>query len=282
MTRSLFAGMTEYSHQSFEDLIEDLNYWKNSCLEKEKWIDENISRLESSNYWEKVPFNVKAEIYYSKKYFKTVISEIESIVEDLKQEVQNNHVNRLISLANTASRENKEMGYTWHSENIEAWKDYENENYKIVENLYSRTRDLITSLTDLSNIGTRLEDFIGKKTKNNNENLILNAAKFGDNATINVGNNNVITTQNIKVNKGNFEELSDTLIKSGVDIIDIENLKRIIEKDEPNIEERKFGAGVSDWIGQMISKAAQNIWEIGIGAAGSLLAQALNQYYGWI
>mgnify|MGYP000918415828 CR=1 FL=1 len=111
---------------------------------------------------------------------------------------------------------------------------------------------------------------------------ILNSAQFGDNVTVNVGDYNTITTTNIKVSNGSIDELRKVLLENGVENEDIDELESILETDTPDTNNKKFGKGVSDWIGKMISKAAQNIWEVGIGAAGSLLAQALNQYYGWI
>lgn len=281
MARSYLAGMTDYSHQSFEDLIEDLNYWKESCSERAKWIEESISSLEEIGYWEKIPTNFQSEIYFSKKYFNTVVLEISSITNDFDNEVQKNHVKRLYALAKTADKENKDIGQTWHADTSYGWKDYGNENFDLVEELYGRTRDLVASLTDLSNIATRLNDFTGKMKKKNTTS-ILDSAQFGDNVTVTVGHNNTVTTTNVKVSQGNFEELRNTLEKHGVAAIDIDELREILNADKPNLEAKKFGKGVSDWIGKMISKAAQNIWNIGISAAGSLLALALNQYYGWI
>lgn len=281
MARSFLAGMIDYSHQSFEDLIEDLNYWKELCSERAKWIEKSISSLDVIGYWEKIPVDFQSEIYFSKKYFNTVVSEINSIINDFESEVQKNHVKRLYSLAKTADKENKDIGRTWHADTSYDWKDYGNENFDLVEELYGRTRDLVASLTDLSNIATRLNDYTGKMKKKNTTS-ILDSAQFGDNVTVIFGHGNIVTTTNVKVSQGNFDDLRNTLEKHGVAAIDIDELREILSTDKPDLEAKKFGKGVSDWIEKMISKAAQNIWNIGIGAAGSLLAQALNQYYGWI
>lgn len=277
----MMAGMTDYSHQSFEDLVEDLTFWKDMSEERANWIDENISKLESIDYWKKIPMDFQSEIYYSRKFFRTVYSEINSILEDINTEVQANHIKRLLTLASTADKENKDIGKTWHADYNLGWKDYGNDDFDIVEELYGRTRDLVASLTDLANIAVRLKDFKGKMKKKESKS-ILNSAQFGDNVTVNVGDYNTITTTNIKVSNGSIDELRKVLLENGVENEDIDELESILETDTPDTNNKKFGKGVSDWIGKMISKAAQNIWEVGIGAAGSLLAQALNQYYGWI
>jgi hypothetical protein len=79
-----------------------------------------------------------------------------------------------------------------------------------------------------------------------------------------------------------WTSLKKLLLDNKVCQKDIDELEKIIETDKPNNESKTFGEGVSNWIGKMVTKAAQNIWSIGIGAAGSLLAQLLNQFYGWI
>lgn len=281
MARSMMAGMTDYSHQSFVDLKGDLIYWRELSLERAEWIEENISKLESIDYWKKVPYDFQSEIYYSKKFFTTVVSEIDLITKDIESEVQDNHVRRLISLAETAQKENRDIGQTWHGDYESGWKEYRNENFMVVEELYGRTRDLVASLSDLANIASRLVDFKGKMKKEDSKS-ILNSAQFGDNVTVNIGDNNTVTTTNVKVTEGNFDELRKTLEHHKMSNGDIDELEQILEEDIPDSENKSFGRNVSEWMGRMITKAAQNIWNIGVGVAGSLLAQALNLYYGWM
>jgi len=283
MARSIMAGMTDYSHQSFKDLVEDMNYWKTLCADRVIWIDENIEKLEKNNYWKKIPVDFQSDVYYSRKFFNTVVEELTMILNDIEYEVKENHTTRLYNLANVADKENKDIGRSWHGNYEYGWKEYGNSDFRIVEDIYGHTRDLVASLTDLSNIAFRLKDFIGiMKKEESGSKSILNSAQFGDNVTVNVGDYNTITTTNIKVTKGNFEELKKMLKDNGVEESDIDELKTVLENDTPDNEKKSFGAGVSEWIGKMVTKASLNVWKIGIGAAGSLLAQALNQYYGWI
>jgi hypothetical protein len=153
--------------------------------------------------------------------------------------------------------------------------DYFTQQYPIFNNLIEKIRTgIVTKLP--SNNSTSME--VNEKK----EKSILNSATFGNHATINIGDNNSIMITNIKIKQGDFGDLKNLLLKYGIENKDVEELGEIIKSDNPDMEKKRFGVGVSNWIGNMVSKAAQNIWNIGIGAAGSLLAQALNSYYGWI
>lgn len=113
------------------------------------------------------------------------------------------------------------------------------------------------------------------------ENLFNNAI-FGDNTTILVGSSNSQTVSNVNI-KGDFEALTETLEKNGVSASDISLLKGAIDKDSSivNDESKKFGPAVKSWLQMMLSKAVETSWNIELGIASSLLATALNSFYGW-
>jgi hypothetical protein len=154
-------------------------------------------------------------------------------------------------------------------------RGYFTQQYPIFNNLIEKIRTGVVTKR-MRNDTTSLEE--NKKEAKS----ILNSATFGDNAILNIGDNNSITITKTKIKQGDFDALENLLLKHGVENKDIKELGEIIKSDNPDMEKKKFGDGVSKWIGNMVSKAAQNIWNIGIGAAGSLLAEALNSYYGWI
>ncbi len=88
-------------------------------------------------------------------------------------------------------------------------------------------------------------------------------------------------TQNIlMVRKGDFASLRAYLSEHGVDAEDIDDLERAIDADPMPATSESFGDKVSAWVGKMVSKAATDAWQIGIGAAGGLLGKALGAYYG--
>ena len=113
------------------------------------------------------------------------------------------------------------------------------------------------------------------------ENL-FNSAIFGDNTTILVGSSNSQTVSNINI-KGDFNALAKTLGNNGVSGADINALKDAIDQDSSviNSDSKIFGPAVKLWLQKMLSKAVETSWNIELGVASSLLATALNSYYGW-
>jgi hypothetical protein len=107
----------------------------------------------------------------------------------------------------------------------------------------------------------------------------FHSSVFGDNTTIIVGDHNTQTVSNIT--KGNFEALEKILSEKGVSNKDIEELQQVIDNDNPNEETKEFGNNVKGWISGMLTKTMDGSWEIGLGAAGSLLAEGIKLYYGW-
>ena len=108
-------------------------------------------------------------------------------------------------------------------------------------------------------------------------------AIFGDNVTIMVGNHNVQSVANtISVN--DFDSLATVLRQNRVDEADIRALEEAINKDGTTINDnsREFGPHVRQWMKEMLSKAVDAAWQIEVGVASSLLATALNSYYGWL
>ncbi|HEV8224496.1 MAG TPA: hypothetical protein VGP74_04500 [Rubrobacteraceae bacterium] len=88
-------------------------------------------------------------------------------------------------------------------------------------------------------------------------------------------------TQIGQVQAGDLEALKAYLASVGVQQPDLEELAICLAEDEPPKEGQGFGKRVSEWIGSMTMKAASGTWQIGLGAAGELLATAIRSYYGW-
>lgn len=111
---------------------------------------------------------------------------------------------------------------------------------------------------------------------------IFNNAIFGSNATIIVGSGN---TQRINatVIKGDFNSLSEVLKEHGVKQSDIDALKGAIADDAVEGEPKpgEYGTSVKEWLQNMLSKAVDASWQIELGVASSLLASALQRFYGW-
>jgi hypothetical protein len=103
---------------------------------------------------------------------------------------------------------------------------------------------------------------------------------IGDNATFVLGDHNATTIKN-SVRKGDFGSLATALKENGVSIEDISSLEASIDqdKDAVDVEKKLFGPAVKGWMSKMMDKAVNAAWNIELGTAGGLLANALQAYY---
>lgn len=163
-----------------------------------------------------------------------------------------------------------------------AWCDIQTADVgQIVIQVRSRLLDFILQMQD--HLGENAaDDEVKVKSQSIDAAGLFQSAIFGDNTTIVVGNHNTQTVTNTNV-KGDFIALSELLCKHGVSDEDIEGLKQAVDDDEgsPELDERRFGPKVRQWMSGMLSKVVEASWQIELGVAGSLLASAIQRYYGW-
>jgi len=110
---------------------------------------------------------------------------------------------------------------------------------------------------------------------------LFSSAVFGDNVTIIVGDNNKQRVKNTNIKKGDFKALEKMLTDYGVEKSDVTELQTIIDTDTPDQIKKEFGPKVKEWLKKMFGKATDTTWKVGIGVAGKLLADSIQQYYGW-
>ncbi|WP_409417545.1 hypothetical protein [Flavobacterium sp. PS2] len=109
-----------------------------------------------------------------------------------------------------------------------------------------------------------------------NQTIINNT---GDGNVLNTGEKAKISA-NINIAKGSKDELYRRLQEGGVKEEDVAELIEIIDVEEPNFENKTFGQKVNTWTQKMLGKALDGSWDVGIGAAGSLIAEVVKGYYG--
>jgi len=163
VARSLFAGMSDYSHQSFDDMLSDLKTWVNNLKQTSNILKGNVEKLKELKYWDKIPIDFIILIQRSIKFYNTSIQEISEIVEEIQEEVRPDHVARIRRLYKVAIELDFDYGRIWHQKYNN--KEYGNKDFKLVEELYGEGRQMAIDMKDLSNLAARLKDFIGKKTK---------------------------------------------------------------------------------------------------------------------
>ncbi len=153
---------------------------------------------------------------------------------------------------------------------------------QIVELITAARTKLLDFLLELNEEIGESEDLTKlSDPKKENINSLFNSSVFGNNTTIIVGDHN---KQKVKINntiKNDIDKLSDLFKSNGVEQSDLESLKNIIEIDNPDYTNHTLGNEVKKWMNKMMAKAIDGTWQIGVGAAGSLLAEGFSKYYGW-
>lgn len=109
-----------------------------------------------------------------------------------------------------------------------------------------------------------------------NQTIINNS---GDGNVVNTGNKAKISST-ITISKGNKEALSKHLQDIGLTKDDTDELVQVIDCEEPDYEKTTFGQKVNAWTQKMLGKALDGSWNVGVGAAGNLIAEAIKNYYG--
>lgn len=166
MTRGFFAGMTDYSHQSLDDIISDLEQLNDGVRSSIKKAKALLIKIMSSGYISKINPEFILIVSRAQKLLETVDSECKSISTELKTTVREDHVKRLNRIGEIADDLNKEIGIVWHQKYKD--KEYGVKEFRAVEDLYNIIRDTIVDLLDLSNMASRLEDYVGKMPVNEN------------------------------------------------------------------------------------------------------------------
>ncbi len=166
-----------------------------------------------------------------------------------------------------------------HQNCIHAWAEFSAGN--LIELLNTvRNRILDFALAVWKEAPTAGEEF-GNMSDNiapARVNQIFNTTVYGGAANVvgSTANSHVI----FAIMAGDLESLEKALREKGMLKKDIEELRIAITTDERPQKSDSFGPRVSSWIGNMIKKAAEGSWAIGLETAGNLLAQAIARYYG--
>ena len=175
MSRTVIAGATDYTHQSFVDILDDLHDWLESLFQVMTFLTEKTAELNASDYWQK---NVTSDFAYALKFYNTSIAEITEILNEIQVEVEMHHVTRTSRLGEKAHEINLLYGEIWHRGDV--IKDYGIPEFGILERIYSKGRNMAVDMMDLANLAERLEDFVGRKGKKSSTEIITESTVNGE------------------------------------------------------------------------------------------------------
>lgn len=125
---------------------------------------------------------------------------------------------------------------------------------------------LETEIEDLKRNSSKV-NYIMATTINNN----------GDGNLVNTGDHTKITAS-INISMGSKNQLEQILRDNSVEQADISELLAVIDTEVPTPS--GYGTKVNLWLQKMLAKSLDGSWQVGIGAAGTLLADAIKKYHG--
>jgi hypothetical protein len=108
---------------------------------------------------------------------------------------------------------------------------------------------------------------------------VFNTYIMGNVGNLASGSSNVHQQTTFNISTGDWAALERCLKSLNVDESDIKDLKDAVDK-EPTAPSGSLGKRVSDWVGKMISKSAQGLWDVGVNVASNILTKLISQYYG--
>lgn len=162
MARCVIGGMTDYSHQSLDDIVADLDNERKNAEGFRDAIKASLEKSKANSYWQKqVPSDFADIVAYSLRFYDTTITELAEISKEIKTTVKDHHVKRLKNIADVAMKINTNIGQIWG--NGYRNKQYGNPDFQVVEKIYCDTRDMAVNLLDIDNMAHRLQDYLGKE-----------------------------------------------------------------------------------------------------------------------
>lgn len=222
------------------------------------------------------------------------------IKRDFETVIRSMNFNQSISTLETQKSDNKsgKLEHNFPAEIVgliqENWRKMGNPYLQLINCKKSISTNAVTEI--LSFVRNNLLDFMLKidsefgniteieelKTKKKEIATIMNQTIIN-----NTGYGNIVNTGDkanftatISITKGNKEELAKHLQDIGLTQDDTNEIVQILDNEEPDFEKKTFGQKVNTWTQKMLGKALDGSWNVGVGAAGNLIAEAIKTYYG--
>jgi hypothetical protein len=147
----------------------------------------------------------------------------------------------------------------------------------IIAIVRSKLLDFMLEVENQFGHQTEIDDL---KSKNALITQIMNTTinSNGDGVIITAGSNNEVNA-NVNIYKADKNLLKEELQSKSVESADIEELLTLIDEEPTTVIDR-YSNSVNNWIKKMLNKAVDGSWQVGIGAAGAILGDAIAKYYG--
>lgn len=175
MVQGIFGGCTSYKIQPLPNILEDIDAWIKYTEETKACVIKNKTEMESSAFWNHIPWNFRMTIETTIAYFETILYDLNLVRTSLSTNCVTNREVKLLESIGKKSREyNHEYGR--HYNEGDRWKEYGNPDFAVVEQVYAKGRDFFITLQDAVNAAARLEDYMQHGVINNSINISGNVS----------------------------------------------------------------------------------------------------------
>lgn len=149
-----------YPVKRYKKIVNTFIEYKRSIRTYENSLSQGIEKLNSKNYWDKVDEGFRAILLSSREFYKLSATHLASIVDDmLSSNIGKGHVERIKYIGETAQDIDRSYGFFWHT-NYEKNKDYNDDEFLVVDSLYRNGRQCAINIRDLLIEVEELEDLI--------------------------------------------------------------------------------------------------------------------------
>lgn len=275
MAQGLFGGMTSYEVQSLQDILLDIEHWLQYANETKSILTQNRELAIKNGFWYRVVSEFQMELEESIIYIDTLLHDMGIVKRAIEDDtVTEREVQLLSNIGWKCVEFNRDYGKTYHGGTF--WKDYENPDFEVVEEMYKIGRDFFVSLQDAGNAAFRLQDYITRGTIVKEQNNVTFTGPM-DHPQIQIGTKNSVQQMNIDA-QFSYEEvskvideieqyLSDEKVVSKFGDTLVSQINDTISITKQNIEQRVEPS--------LIKRNLHKIYDLAMGVGGSLIATGI-------
>jgi hypothetical protein len=163
---------------------------------------------------------------------------------------------------------------------IDAWESAPKSSLVgIIESVRNKILEFILEIEEVAPV---IDDDLGGAVQIPPERIqqVFVSQIMGNVGNLAIGSHSVRQELNINVHVNDWTSLKEYLASMGIGESDLAELRRALNEETEPPQMNRFGPKVARWIGGMISKAAEGLWDFSLTASGHLLAIAISHYYG--
>lgn len=272
MAQGMIGGMTNYEDQSIGDILEDIKGWISYTEEIKNLIETGINILKENSYWSNIPYNFQATLLSSIRCQNTFLNDLQLVVNAIEQDkLSVREVNIMKRIGKNAIEYNIDYGKSYKEES--RWKEYDNKDFRVAENLYAKGRDYFITMQDASNVSGRLPDYINNIPPSVSQNIYQTIQGNGNV----VAGSNSGTMNKIEINASQFSNDIESAIEKLVSSQDIDY--QLIKHITEILEESKTAVQQGDLNAQANSKLKMKSFLMGAGANATNLLSIIGSYF---